>query len=151
MHSIDDPVSFTLIYNEALSNENYETYSILIFPENDTEQTPYIVCVFPVNKQTLEINLVDIDDNILPIGIQAKYKENENHVISVESIKDIIEPRIIMILTMTITGYNLILPEEQKAVDMEEKLTAPLEEFPQGEKFTFDNVDEFLKFTENND
>lgn len=148
---VDDPISFTLTYDEARSNEDYEVYSIIIFPENDIEQTPHIVCVLPVDKQTLGINVVDIADNLLPIGVQAEYKENEDHVISVESIKDVIVPRIVLIMTMTITGYNLLMPEEQKAVELEEKLNAPLEEFPAGEEFTFNTVEEFLNSTRNND
>lgn len=148
---VDDPISFTLTYDEARSNEDYEVYSIIIFPENDIEQTPHIVCVLPVDKQTLGINVVDIADNLLPIGVQAEYKENEDHVISVESIKDVIVPRIVLIMTMTITGYNLLMPEEQKAVELEEKLNAPLEEFPAGEEFTFNTVEEFLNSIRNND
>lgn len=149
--NIDDPISFTIAYDEARSTEDYEVYSIIIFPDNDNEKTPYVVCVLPIDRETLGINVVDVSNNVMPMGVNAKYKENEDHVIAIESIKDIIVPRMILIMTMTITGYNFLFPEEQLAVELEEKLTVATEELPEGEAFEFNDVEEFLKFTEGDD
>ena len=146
------PVVFTLMYSEEMSDEDYAVFAILIFPNNDSEQIPQRVCYIPIDKKTLDINIVDVEGEIMPTGIQAKLtdpQEDKEFEISLESIRDAIVPRMVVLMAMALTSYNFLVPEAQTALEMETALDVPTEELPPGEVFDFDNVEDFLKGTSN--
>lgn len=142
---MEESVQFSLTHSDSLSNEQYSVYAILIFPPNETSKDPQTVALLPVDRETLDINIVNVWGHIMPIGIRAETVEGSEDEVSSESIRDVIIPNILMLLSMTITGYNFLDPQAQAMFEMETKLDVPTDELPKAEEFTFDTVEDLFK------
>jgi hypothetical protein len=139
-----DDQQFSLTHSDQLSDEKFSVYAILIFPPDSIPQT---VAILPVNRETLDINVVNVWGDMMPIGARALAEVNEENEegISPESIRDAVVPRILILLSMTITGYNFLDPQAQKITEMEEKLDVSTDELPEGPSFDYDSPEDLFK------
>lgn len=144
---MDDPIKFSLTHSDQLSDEQYSVYAILIFPEQEGA-TPQTIAILPVDRETLDINIVNVWGDVMPTGARAEVtmnQETNEEGITPESISEAVVPRILILLSMTITGYNFLDQQAQAVSEMEDKLDVPTEELPEGDKFYFDTPDELFK------
>src|SRR5687768_13886995 len=121
--NMDDPIKFSLTLSDSMSDEQYSVYAILIFPEQENSK-PQTVAILPVDRETLEVNVVNVWGDVMPTGVHARISVNEDtkeEGIAPESIHDAIVPYILVLLSMTITGYNFLDADAQKVADMLEK------------------------------
>lgn len=144
---MDDPVKFSLTHSDQMSDEQYSVYAILIFPEEEGAK-PQTVAVIPVDRETLEVNIVNVWGDVMPTGVHAKITMNEEtqeEGIAPESISEAIIPRIFILLSMTITGYNFLDKHAQAVSEMEEKEGVPTDKLPEVPTFDFNTPEELFK------
>ena len=135
----DNP-QFSLVYSDEHSDETYSVYAILLFP-NEELKNPQTLAILPVNRETRDINVVNVWGRVMPLGLKA-IDASEQQLIT-ESVRDAVVPNLLILLSMSITGYNFLDAEEQKQFEaqseMEDKLDVEIDELPDAPEFTFDS------------
>ncbi len=137
---------FALAHSDEMSSDTFSKYMILLAPaqEGALAQT---VALLPVNKETLDINIINNWGNYMPIGVQATVETNEEDEkeINPDSIRAAVVPRILILLSMVITGYNFLDYEAQKLFEFEQMMNLSDEELPEAPKFDFESPEDLFK------
>ena len=143
---METPISFSLTHSDQLSDETYSVYMILVFPEIENAK-PKTVVVLPVNRETLEVNVVNLWGDPMPTGVRVGVTVNEEtheEGIDPESLSEVVIPRIFTLMSMTITGYNFLDQDAQAVTDLLEREAVPTEDLPEAPAFEFETADDFL-------